>query len=915
MENDRRNKLETLDTCSQTDESPKWIATEDEGENENKRAGRNDKSNISSKKSLGRSDVDKNTAEGTSFPIDITCSASFGKKQNDEHEGEHEDEDSLDCWVEDSMQSVNTLTSIVELPSSDESDVDSLKDDLNEIASSISIKSNEVLSEPKCIEYSLTSIVELPFSDESNVDSLKDDSNEIASSINAKNNEIVSDSEVTLTSIVEVPSLDESNLDSLNDDLNETALRINTKGNEIVSDLKQTSIVELLFSDESNVDSLNDDLNETASSISTKSNEVVLKEKDSYSRMNMLSNLNHNSRERKKSEFFGSMHFFPKTNDFLLSRVIRRTNLLDITTGVRAPKEFKAQRICSNSEAMNPKERRYRELTGKDVIGGEIHYRLRSVSSSSTGILKLVNFVDNFLYSILDRSLKASFWCIMLSIVAAFYIFVFVWASGFALVTYFINSESILVGGEPKLLPGLHFMDHLMVGFQLSWTTLNTVGYGYVHPKIQSFFLIDVLFALEGFIGLLAAAFCSSIIFGKQARAKSIANVIFSDTLVVQYGTGVLEKDERSDSEESDGRLRRCPCPVLEFQVINRDFDSPAGEIVNAKICLVTRLVASQATDAIEWQQKASQRLEQKKKMAARIKNAKRPPFSNKSRQMSDEGKRNNRVSIRRPRKLFRSNSEDESLYTTQKRPSLLDSYPRKKRRSIGIMELAQQVNQSFIQFGRNSRSSEFDSHTDNQSINYDSDDFIQRNHVGQIAVIEDSSDGEVPPSIFSKVNIETNKHPFFKNVWVIRHVLDAKSPLLSMKAKQKIRRNRGYWPREFCNYTDVRKHIKFDQLVAVLSGTQNASGSVVYGTKIYDYGALNIGFTFVKTLYTNGDGKLSVGLDLINNTVQQEGGGGEPLKFRNEANKANNIGDSFKNLFHRIDSFKKNRRSSPGEF
>ena len=128
-------------------------------------------------------------------------------------------------------------------------------------------------------------------------------------------------------------------------------------------------------------------------------------------------------------------------------------------------------------------------------------------------------------------------------------------------------------------------------------------------------------------------------------------------------------------------------------------------------------------------------------------------------------------------------------------------------------------------------------------------------------------------------MTIEAGEHPFFKRVWLGRHVLDDTSPILKPRVRRQIRRNNGYWPAKLNNYESVRESIQFNQILVSLNGVSNVSASDVYAQKIYDFVDINIGYQFVNLLYKDSDGTLKVDTDLINDVRQQRGpDSGEPL-------------------------------------
>ena len=148
----------------------------------------------------------------------------------------------------------------------------------------------------------------------------------------------------------------------------------------------------------------------------------------------------------------------------------------------------------------------------------------------------------------------------------------------------------------------------------------------------------------------------------------------------------------------------------------------------------------------------------------------------------------------------------------------------------------------------------------------------------------EDPTGHLVPRRIITKLECETHDHPFFRRVFTIRHTLDHNSPLLTPGARSLVRQNHGFWPAALNSAEAVRNSIHFDQLLISLSGTSNADANSVYFQKIYDFSDVHVGYRFVNMLYRNGaDGPLRVDLSLINDVMEQNGGGGEPFDQRSE--------------------------------
>mmetsp|Transcript_2004 Transcript_2004/g.4385 ORF Transcript_2004/g.4385 Transcript_2004/m.4385 type:complete len:510 (+) Transcript_2004:125-1654(+) len=148
----------------------------------------------------------------------------------------------------------------------------------------------------------------------------------------------------------------------------------------------------------------------------------------------------------------------------------------------------------------------------------------------------------------------------------------------------------------------------------------------------------------------------------------------------------------------------------------------------------------------------------------------------------------------------------------------------------------------------------------------------------GNQTFLEDPTSRLVTKHIFSKMTVEAGDHPFFKRVWLARHVLDEHSPIVVPRVRRQIRKNGGAWPDRLNTHETIRESINFNQILVSLNGVSNVSASDVYAQKIYDFVDINVGYQFVNILYRDSDGTLGVDTDLINDVREQNGGGGEPL-------------------------------------
>jgi hypothetical protein len=381
-----------------------------------------------------------------------------------------------------------------------------------------------------------------------------------------------------------------------------------------------------------------------------------------------------------------------------------------------------------------------------------------------------------------------------------FFVWVMIFA-GFIIGAGRMDPECVRVGGKPFASATSQFAD----AFALSWTTFSTVGYGSTYPALghendnpTNCLFITVICSLESFLGVLYSGFCGAILFGKVLRIQSHAQVIFSDPIVIRYGSGVQQGEDEDDDDDEDDDPKKLCCPVLEFRVINRLFGDVGGEIMDATLNVVANVDANDADPSLR-DKLDSDRVRQ-------------------------------------------GSSTFDSIETTSDSGRLSND-------GGGILSASRKGILSSI--------------------------IARRDHH---AVDEDPSARLVNKRIFSKMLIEASDHPFFKRVWLGRHVLDETSPILKPKVRRAIRRNGGFWPGRLNSHEAVRDSLQFNQILVSLNGVSNVSASDVYAQKIYDFVDINVGYQFVNILYKDTDGTLKVDTDLINDVREQHGGGGEPL-------------------------------------
>ena len=141
---------------------------------------------------------------------------------------------------------------------------------------------------------------------------------------------------------------------------------------------------------------------------------------------------------------------------------------------------------------------------------------------------------------------------------------------------------------------------------------------------------------------------------------------------------------------------------------------------------------------------------------------------------------------------------------------------------------------------------------------------------------------GKVTHSQYVRVNLVDFEHPFLSRVWHGVHILDATSPLLTDKARQRIKENKGSWPSNWFNPDVIRSKLEFHDLIVTVTGLSNVSAVTVHAYKRYKIGDVLIGFNFAPIVFRDTEtGLLEVDLARANDVREQSGLGGENLSIR----------------------------------
>lgn len=337
-----------------------------------------------------------------------------------------------------------------------------------------------------------------------------------------------------------------------------------------------------------------------------------------------------------------------------------------------------------------------------------------------------------------------------------------------------------------------------------------------------------MIITLEAFVGMLFGSMCGAILYIKVSRIQSFAQIAFSDHLVVRYGSGLMlhktkkkskfDESTRSFVEDEDS----IPCPVLEFRIANRMHNIMDGEIIDCSVNLVASIDISQA-------------LQTGQNIRKRVRRGRRFVY------------RNIPVHTDSPRKLVRSYGSQNNLSEQNNNDSaILDNMLNSSRRNVNGIQ--------------------------NDELND-----LSQSYSATHGVDEEFGTHIHSKTVITKIFMESNDHPFFKRVWMLRHVLNEESPLLKAHTRELLSKTKGSWPKELNNYEGVRNSFHFHSLLISFSGTSNADANSVYSQHVYDFHDVNIGYTFCNMFYRDKENSLRVDMKLLNDIVEQDGGGGEP--------------------------------------
>ena len=477
----------------------------------------------------------------------------------------------------------------------------------------------------------------------------------------------------------------------------------------------------------------------------------------------------------------------------------------------------------------------------------------------------------------------------------AFFIFTFSFAVPYYIFGHYYEPDCIHVNGRSFGGVNSTAASDFWDVYSLSWTTFSTVGYGLVYPStsstidagsnIQHCFVVALLSSLEAFVGILFASFCLAIIVAKVTRVQSVAQVQFSDPIVIRYGTGLLlpedddEEEEKEEQEKVDSiskesiknlqletisensttqiimdssrsynskiddnnkakrstttttgnnslLKRRMPCPALEFRILNKLHNVNSGEIIEATVNIIAIVTEEQYKEYFHNNNLVGYRRFRKTKK---------------------KKKRKRQIIGQRSNDMDRHNDGDENEMEEDGSSLMDDEARHNKEREERL---------------RNSLSLSVMTRNDYRHSS-----------------IEERKSQHIKPRAFIKLEFDPAEHPYFKRIWTLTHVLDDRSPLLKAEARALVQMNHGYWPDSLNSAKGIQASIAFDHIIVKLSGTSNVDANTVHYTHVYEFDEVCVGYTFSSALYrSHENGPLTVDESRLSVIVEQNGGGARRL-------------------------------------
>lgn len=425
---------------------------------------------------------------------------------------------------------------------------------------------------------------------------------------------------------------------------------------------------------------------------------------------------------------------------------------------------------------------------------------------------------------------------------------------------------------------------------------LYRVGYGLIAPATGGHFLDDdagpenfdeegrcllvgFLLSFESLFGVIFAGFCSAVLFGKITSFQSNAKIIFSDIMTVSLGdevnvvvnkdtqkieTLVVDEDESIVITENQEIVTKYECPRVTFRMLNELHATATGEIVDASISTVATIDARNGLEKMKGERVFKGAMQQSIHEETDL-----LYFSNKIGIATVQG-------VKGVTKVV-----GKGASAVGKGASVVTKGAKKGVHVVGkgVDSILKPIANT-VRF----KSSEMDS--SRSSTNAGSETSLQKSEIPDRSALmsrfasvkmigtdcpQQADEMESPNLIFASIDVEPATHPFFSTTWVVSHVLDARSPLLTKEARKAIRKEGGYWPKGLFNKEGLENAIDFDQFLISFEGQSKSTGQTVYEQHIFTKEDVKCGWEFKSVLMRNPDGSIFVRVGDVNLIKKQQ--------------------------------------------
>jgi len=549
-----------------------------------------------------------------------------------------------------------------------------------------------------------------------------------------------------------------------------------------------------------------------------------------------------------------------------LDRLLRPTHSPN-DDGKTAKHSF-LQNLILNATYLNPTQRKFRRKSSA-ISMLDNQFFVPPPEDGTTLFESLMYWLHGHGTDFVVWVYQSSFLGVLIVCIVFYYVMVFAFAG-------------MLVGME-SMTDGRCGLDHekmwskkqeFELAFELSWTTFTTVGYGQISPSGSEYncYPIRIVCALFAFMGLLFNSLSAAIFFSKLERILTRASVTFSSSVCLQFGKSVAKVGGsryvyghvlKSGSNASLGGFsdKSIDSNLSKGAESSEDTDAPRAPKRMSERCPYPYIEFRIVNDHANYKNRA-------------IWNAQVSAMVQLS--AKDVEKREHRYNT--------SSGEIFREYVTTSTHSR-DTY----KGSNGDLSNASSHKKNLKQSAMSNLTASI---SDTAMV-------VQESDTG-------TGKGAHPEGrIYYPLTLEPSDHPYFRRAWYIRHTLNAKSPLLKLTVREKIRENKG-WDPDLCRYEDILASlVEFHRLRITFKGTSAVSNKVVYAQKLYTMEDVFVGWQFGQIFYEKqnwtwfrrwwcdgseskdmeteardyDDSNLMLDKRLIHDIVPQPGGNHEPIE------------------------------------